>query len=200
MMRKIKLRFKTVVICIFSSLLFCIYILLTSPKVNVMKHRHKLSVIVPFRDRFEEMLIFVPHLYRFLTRQKLDFSIYIINQVDNLRFNRGSLINVGYLLTKKNSNYFIMHDIDLLPLNDDLNYGYPQNGPFHISSPSLHPLYHYPKFIGGILLLKNEDFEKVNGISNKYWGWGLEDDEFYLRLKEANLVVSKYQFLNIFFY
>lgn len=28
-----------------------------------------------------------------------------------------------------------------------------------------------------------KDFSKVNGMSNKYWGWGLEDDEFYLRLK-----------------
>lgn len=48
-----------------------------------------------------------------------------------------------------------------------------------------------PTFIGGILLLKNEDFEAVNGMSNKYWGWGLEDDEFYVRLKDAGLKVRR---------
>lgn len=41
------------------------------------------------------------------------------------------------------------------------------------------------------MLLKNEDFEKVNGMSNKYWGWGLEDDEFYVRLKDAGLKVHR---------
>lgn len=30
-------------------------------------------------------------------------------------------------------------------------------------------------------------------MSNKYWGWGLEDDEFYVRLKEANLKVYRPQ-------
>lgn len=43
--------------------------------------------------------------------------------------------------------------------------------------------YNYTNFIGGILLLTLQDFKKVNGMSNKYWGWGLEDDEFFLRLK-----------------
>lgn len=50
-----------------------------------------------------------------------------------------------------------------------------------------------PTFIGGILLLKNEDFERLNGMSNKYWGWGLEDDEFYVRIKDAGLKVQRPQ-------
>lgn len=50
-----------------------------------------------------------------------------------------------------------------------------------------------PTFIGGILLLKNEDYQLVNGMSNKYWGWGLEDDEFYVRLKDAGLKVQRPQ-------
>lgn len=36
-----------------------------------------------------------------------------------------------------------------------------------------------------------EHFVLVNGMSNKYWGWGLEDDEFYVRLKEAGLIVGR---------
>jgi xylosylprotein 4-beta-galactosyltransferase len=30
-------------------------------------------------------------------------------------------------------------------------------------------------------------------MSNKYWGWGLEDDEFYVRLKDAGLKVHRPQ-------
>lgn len=32
-----------------------------------------------------------------------------------------------------------------------------------------------------------EQFHRVDGMSNQYWGWGLEDDELYLRLREARL-------------
>lgn len=36
-----------------------------------------------------------------------------------------------------------------------------------------------------------EHFELVNGLSNRYWGWGLEDDEFYVRLKDAHLNITR---------
>ena len=55
-----------------------------------------------------------------------------------------------------------MHDVDLLPLNPSLNYTYPAKGPMHLAAPDLHPRYHYKKFVGGILLLTKEHFEKVN--------------------------------------
>lgn len=71
------------------------------------------------------------------------------------------LINVGFTISRNYGDYFVMHDVDLLPLNDDLSYGYPDDGPLHIASPELHPLYHYKKFVGGIMMMTNEDFVKV---------------------------------------
>jgi len=163
---------------------------------SLYKSNHKLAVIVPFRNRFEQLLQFVPHLHKFLERQSISHKIYIINQDDSLRFNRASLINIGYLLSRHDYDYIAMHDVDLLPLNDKLKYSYPGDGtPYHLSSPDLHPKYHYKTFVGGILLITSNDYETVNGMSNKYWGWGLEDDEFYARLKQANLNVSKSNFL-----
>ena len=55
-----------------------------------------------------------------------------------------------------------MHDVDLLPLNPDLSYAYPEGGPYHIAAPNLHPLYHYKTFVGGILLISQAQFEEVN--------------------------------------
>ncbi|CAB3232500.1 unnamed protein product [Arctia plantaginis] len=153
--------------------------------------KKKLAVLVPFRDRFEELLEFIPHMYNFLNKQKIPFHIFIVQQKDNNRFNRASLINVGFIYTQKEFDYIAMHDVDLLPLNDNLKYDYPIAGPMHISSPQTHPKYHYETFIGGILLVKNEHYKLVNGMSNNYWGWGLEDDEFYVRLKDANLTVAR---------
>lgn len=168
---------------------------------------HKLAVLVPFRDRFEELLVFAPYIHKFLNDQKITHKIFILNQVDSYRFNRASLINIGYLYTKKEHDYIAMHDVDLLPLNKNLSYAYPKEQPFHVAAPNLHPRYHYNKFVGGILLINRfvlsishiktytfvfrEHFSLVNGMSNKYWGWGLEDDEFYVRLRNANLNVTR---------
>ena len=55
-----------------------------------------------------------------------------------------------------------MHDVDLLPLNKDLYYGFPEKGPFHVSAPFLHPKYHYKTFVGGILIMSVAQFEKVS--------------------------------------
>ncbi|KAH0537696.1 beta-1,4-galactosyltransferase 7 [Cotesia glomerata] len=155
--------------------------------------QYKLAVLVPFRDRFEELLQFAPHMKQFLDKQNIEYHIFILHQVDRFRFNRASLINVGFIHVQNDYDYIAMHDIDLLPLNENLSYGFPNNGPFHVSSPDLHPRYHYLTFIGGILLVNRKHYQAVNGMSNKYWGWGLEDDEFYVRLKEANLKVYRPQ-------
>ncbi|XP_034837163.1 beta-1,4-galactosyltransferase 7 [Maniola hyperantus] len=166
---------------------------ITSEKENlqISTSKKKLAILVPFRDRFEELLEFVPHMHQFLTKQSIPYHIFIIQQKDTNRFNRASLINVGFLYTKQNYDYIAMHDVDLLPMNNDLKYDYPKDGVFHVSSPQTHPKYHYSTFIGGILLINREDFELVNGMSNNYWGWGLEDDEFYVRLKDAGIAVRR---------
>lgn len=109
---------------------------------------------MPFRDRFEELLMFVPHMQKFLDKQNIDYHVFILNQMDRYRFNRASLINVGFFETEKEFDYIAMHDVDLLPTNDQLSYAYPSARPYHISSPDLHPRYHYNAFIGGILLIK----------------------------------------------
>lgn len=77
------------------------------------------------------------------------------------RFNRASLINVGHLESGNDTDYLAMHDVDLLPLNDALDYGFPEDGPFHVASPDLHPLYHYKTYVGGILLLTKKHYELV---------------------------------------
>lgn len=154
---------------------------------------HKMLVIVPFRDRFEELLEFAPYLHDYLVKKQVRHEIVVVNQVDDFRFNRGSLINVGVQEDKSGSDYIAMHDVDLLPLNEELNYFYPEDGPYHLAAPDLHPMYHYKTYIGGILLVAKDQFKMVNGMSNRYWGWGREDDEFYVRLKKAGLLITTWK-------
>ncbi|KAK3704746.1 hypothetical protein QZH41_009749 [Actinostola sp. cb2023] len=115
-----------------------------------------------------------------------------INSGKLCRFNRAALLNVGFLVARNDCDYIAMHDVDLLPLNKKLFYGYPEKGPFHVSAPHLHPKYHYRTFVGGILMMSVEHFEKVNGLSNNFWGWGREDDELYQRMMEAGLTIYRH--------
>ena len=75
-----------------------------------------------------------------------------------------------------------------MPYLFNISYAYPDAAPYHIAAPGLHPLYYYPTFVGGILLVSKEHFKLVNGLSNLFWGWGREDDDFYLRLKVGTAV------------
>lgn len=152
---------------------------------------HKLCIIVPFRDRFEELLEFAPYIKTFLDKQGVEHEVWVVNQADKWRFNRAYLINVGFHESSKTCDYIAMHDVDLLPQNPDLLYRFPEKGPLHISSHELHPKYDYPTFIGGILLISRKHYKQVDGMSNKYWGWGLEDDEFFVRMRQANMAIER---------
>ncbi|KAK2162472.1 hypothetical protein LSH36_98g06023 [Paralvinella palmiformis] len=58
-----------------------------SPDVNDHPEwgKHKMAIVVPFRNRFEELLEFVPHMHKFLTKQKIRHKIFVVNQADGLR-------------------------------------------------------------------------------------------------------------------
>lgn len=45
-----------------------------------------------------------------------------------------------------------------------------------------------PKYIGGAVAFSAEDFRKINGFPNTFWGWGGEDDEMYKRMTEVGRV------------
>ncbi len=147
----------------------------------------------PIRSCFEELLEFVPHIDAFLRGQDIrNYSIYLVDQVDGLRFNRASLINSGFDYSHRHDNcdYIAIHDVDLLPMNPMLSYSYPADGPMHLSPAGLHPMYNFTHFFGGVLLMRSDHFILVNGMSNNYWGWGLEDDEFLRRVWDAGLTIG----------
>ena len=97
-------------------------------------------------------------LHTSLEDSHLSFMVFVFFP----RFNRASLINIGFLESERECDYIAMHDVDLLPMNDQLSYSFPDTGPFHVASPELHPKYNYSTFVGGILLLTNEQFRLVS--------------------------------------
>jgi hypothetical protein len=42
--------------------------------------KHKVAIVVPYRDRPMQLPIFLNHMHAFLQRQQLDYTIFIVEQ------------------------------------------------------------------------------------------------------------------------
>ena len=83
--------------------------------------KHKLGVIVPYRDREDQLKDFVPYMEAYL--ENIDHTIIIVEQCDDNDFNRGKLLNIGYsAAVRQGCDYVVFHDIDLLPVRVDYSY------------------------------------------------------------------------------
>ena len=45
----------------------------------------------------------------------------------------------------------------------------------------------YKEFFGGVSVLTVEQFRKINGFPNAFWGWGGEDDDLWNRYVEVQI-------------
>jgi len=139
----------------------------------------ELIIIVPYRDREENLRQFIPHMHRYLLGLK--HRIVLIEQEGDGLFNKAKLLNVGFRLYQSQSAYFCFHDVDLLPEPGSCDYSYPAM-PTHLSAYCSQFEYRfYSYYFGGVVLVSRGDFRRVNGCSNQYWGWGGEDDDLRKR-------------------
>lgn len=73
----------------------------------------------------------------------------------------------------KSYDCFIFHDVDLLPEDDRVYYRCGKN-PRHlsVSVDKFNYTLPYKQLIGGAAAFTHDQYSKVNGYSNSYWGWG----------------------------
>ena len=153
----------------------------------------KLAIIVPYRDREEHLARFVPHMDEFLSDKDIDYKIFVIEQDNEKPFNRGWLLNVGFEIAKKQGyDYFCFHDVDMLPQDKSCDYSWVDR-PTHLASllSKFNNKLVYQEYIGGVTLFNKEHFEFINGFSNKYWGWGFEDDDLLYRCRQGGLPLDQ---------
>ncbi|CAD6186318.1 unnamed protein product [Caenorhabditis auriculariae] len=157
--------------------------------------RHKVAIIVPYRDRESQLRILLHNLHTLLEKQQMEYGIFIIEQVADQTFNRGKLMNVGYAEASKMFPWqcYIFHDVDLLPEDDRNLYSCPVQ-PRHMSVAIDKFNYRLPysSIFGGISALRDDQVKAINGFSNSFWGWGGEDDDLSQRTSRAGFKVSRY--------
>jgi beta-1,4-galactosyltransferase 1 len=156
----------------------------------------KLAVIIPYRDRAEHLKEFLRIFPSKINVDKesqfcIPYHIFAIEQANHKPFNRAKLLNVGFTLTQTDFDYFCFHDVDMMP--DKADYSYPSI-PTHLAT-NVSQFRHwvgkglaYPTYFGGVVLFNKQDFLKVNGYSNSYWGYGAEDDDLLCRILRNGLM------------
>ncbi|BFZ05133.1 hypothetical protein BsWGS_08172 [Bradybaena similaris] len=157
--------------------------------------RQRLAVIIPFRNRHTHLTILLRNLIPFLQKQMADATIFVIEQAPPSTFNRGALLNIGFLEALKTSDFgcFILHDVDLIPLNDR-NFYRCGDSPHHYASAINKHRFKlvYETYFGGVVGFSKEQYIKVNGNSNLYFGWGGEDDDLALRTLNKNYTLHRH--------
>lgn len=126
------------------------------------------AIIVPYRDRAEQLKSFITYIHNFLRLQQIHYRIFLIEQVDKKPFNRAKLFNIG-------SNYaikakfpcLIFHDVDLFPMNLGNLYACNEQ-PRHMATNIDKNNFEMPykDYVGGSISMKTEVFQSINGMSN----------------------------------
>ena len=124
----------------------------------------KVAIIIPYRNRKNNLMVTLRHLHPILKRQQISYRIYLVEQVDTYPFNKGKLLNIGYEVSKRYGNYscIVFHDADFLPTNDENYYDCPTS-PRHMS-PAVELFGYkqqYGAFLGGVVALSQQDVEGI---------------------------------------
>lgn len=159
------------------------------------KPKHHLSILIPFREkesdknsqgwgREKNLREWKKYMCHFLPKVgRDDVTVHIIEQTQDGLFNKGALFNVGYYLSKSTSDYMVLHDVDHVPESFKNTYGF-QKDPLHMCVRTSQFNYRnvHQGSLGGALMISMNEYERINGYSNLFLGWGGEDDNLGLRI------------------
>jgi hypothetical protein len=148
----------------------------------------RLTIVIPFRDREEHLRRLLPPLSAVLREQQVDYRILVVEQTVPGLFNRGKLLNIGITHAANATDYYCLHDVDAVPVH--ANYRCPSQ-PLRLVNAIVRPegeTRRAAHYFSGAVSVRKEQITAANGLSNSYWGWGKEDDDFFFRLLLAGHV------------
>lgn len=145
-------------------------------------------ILIPYRNRGEHLEYFIKESYPSLKKEMSDVKIVIIEQREGKLFNRGKLLNIGFILYKNTGVNFFTHDVDINPRIDTIKELYNKD----IEDDEIMGIYTSAcNTLGGIIKFKKKAYVKINGFPNEIWGWGTEDKALQNRAEFNKIKISK---------
>lgn len=147
----------------------------------------ELQLLIPYRAgvdqpvRKRQLQYLIKYLKKFLKESDINFKFIIIEQNNDLPFNKGRLLNAGFLECEKESKdrnkavYYAIQNVDLFPKSHNVDYSYIEDNHFRDYTG-------YNPGIGGICIFNKNTFELINGCPNNFWGYGGEDIDMKQRI------------------
>ena len=156
--------------------------------------------IIPYRNREKELQILVDTLPNILYRDGItNYQFFVIRQTDKKLFNRGMMLNIGFLEVKKRYPHnwktiqLICHDVDIYPTKPNIiNYNTIKgkvNHPYGVLRPHLNGT------VGGICIITGEDYNLSGGHPN-FFGWGGEDIGMSRRCQAKGIIIDESKFID----
>ena len=145
------------------------------------------TFVIPYRDRAEHLVQFVPAIMPYL---KSGDGIIVVEQEVGKPFNRAKLLNTGAVEAfRSGATHVVTHDVDMIPIEAD----YTPADCVHLAGRAEQFGYKmpFPRYFGGVNMFSKAVFEKVNGYSNEYWGWGAEDCDMLIRCERLRVRVYR---------
>lgn len=112
----------------------------------------KIAFIIPYRNRLSNLKVFLNNMHPYFVKQKINYGIYLIEPVEGITFNRGLLMNIGFIesirdktklkniplnesLDKINTYWdcWVFHDVDMIPEDERLVYECNDKMPMHLA-------------------------------------------------------------------
>uniref|UniRef100_A0A183BN73 Beta-1,4-N-acetylgalactosaminyltransferase n=1 Tax=Globodera pallida TaxID=36090 RepID=A0A183BN73_GLOPA len=153
--------------------------------------QQKIAIMIPYRNRPEHLRGLLAKLIPFLQRQQANFRIFVVEQALPVgkpadKFNKAKLMNAGFveITNLDNPDCIVLHDVDLVPEHDHNFY----------RCFKTHPTHYFRRFdenkyaplpdnnFGEVSGFTPEQYKRVNGYSNLFWGWGDEDVDMHNRI------------------
>lgn len=142
----------------------------------------RVAILVPHRNRIEPLKKLLTLLEASIQGNTVD--VYVIDQNNGDKFNKGLLLNIGfYLASKHGYDRYLLHDVENLPDEEMLSHYFKALG------VSIHYDLTHPDKVGGVDGFTEETYIAVNGYPNTFLGKGGENEAFYNRLAEKNITM-----------
>lgn len=143
-------------------------------------------IIIPYRKREKHLEYYINNTVPLIKQHLPHTKVVVVEQANDKLFNRGKLLNVGFMEYKDKTKYFITQDVDMIPNVEIIKKIYSKNDVDVCQIKFVHDM-----SLGGIVKIKHDIAFDINGFPNDIWGWGIEDRALFFRCFMKNIAITK---------